>query len=329
MKRRTVTETPDVRVIPTDTATPDRKVADIVADMTNAPTHRDDLEAVARTYLDGLRGRHLSTTTIDWHRGTLRRTTRWFGGPLLYRTSEDLERWQVDRAAKVAPNTLHGEMCVHRGFYRWAHQRGLIDVDPTANLQMPRLRKHLPRPMSDAKWQLAMDSADAVMAVILGLAGWAGLRACEIARLDWSDVDLIDRTLRVTGKGDQEGAPPIPRDLVEVMVRLPARTGPVIPRRDRRPGPNRPHTISHHANAYLHSLGIRDTLHALRHTFGSNILDAAGGNLRVAQEALRHQAVTSTAVYTRVRQPDVRAAVEGAADLLPRVRELRPRDGAA
>lgn len=114
------------------------------------------------------------------------------------------------------------------------------------------------------------------------------------------------------GKGDKEAAVPLAAPLVEVLVALPHRRGPVVRRRDGRDEHNLPHTISHHANAYLHSLGLPETLHQLRHRFGTQVLRATG-NLRTAQEALRHESPVSTAIYTLVDVADVRDAVERAA----------------
>lgn len=65
---------------------------------------------------------------------------------------------------------------------------------------------------------------------------------------------------------------------------------------------------------YLHALDIPETLHQLRHRFGTNVLKATG-NLRVAQEALRHESPVSTAIYTLVDVADVRDAVQRAARL--------------
>ena len=269
-------------------------------------------EKVIGRYLARMRVRNMAPRTITWHSDTLRRLRRWHGGPVLYLDHETLSRWQETRARAIKPQSLRGEMSVIRAFYGWCVREELLDVDPTARLDMPRVGRRLPRPISDTKFTLALEQADPTMRAILGLAGWAGLRACEIAAADWADVDLIDRMLRVVGKGDKEAAVPLAPPLVEVLAALPHRRGPVIRRRDGKDAPNLPHTISHHANNYLHSLDIVETLHQLRHRFGTQVLRATG-NLRTAQEALRHESPVSTAIYTLVDVADVRAAVDRAA----------------
>ena len=82
-----------------------------------------------------------------------------------------------------------------------------------------------------------------------------------------------------------------------------------MPRRDGQPGPVRPHLVSHLANNYLHDMGITHTLHTLRHWFGTNLHQAAGGDLRVTQEGMRHRSPVTTAGYAWVGASDVAAAV--------------------
>lgn len=272
-------------------------------------------EKVVSRYLARMKVRNLRARTITWHGDVLRRLRRWNDGrPILYLDHAALCRWQEDRAATLQPQSLRGEMTVLRAFYGWCLREEFLDADPTIRLDMPRVGRRLPRPISDAKYSLALEHADPTMRAVLGLAGWAGLRAHEIAELSWSEVDLTDQVLRLVGKGDKEAVVPLADELVEVLVALPQRRGPVVRRRDGRETHNLPHTISHHANNYLHALGIPETLHQLRHRFGTNVLKATG-NLRVAQEALRHESPVSTAIYTLVDVADVRDAVQRAARL--------------
>lgn len=51
------------------------------------------------------------------------------------------------------------------------------------------------------------------------------------------------------------------------------------------------------------------TMHRLRHYYGSQVRRAAGGDLRIAQEGLRHADPKQTAVYTDFIDGDLVAAV--------------------
>jgi site-specific recombinase XerD len=57
-------------------------------------------------------------------------------------------------------------------------------------------------------------------------------------------------------------------------------------------------------------LSKRVSIHALRHTYGTHLYKASGGNLRLVQKQLGHSRVTTTQVYADVLAEDAVAAVE-------------------
>jgi integrase/recombinase XerD len=85
------------------------------------------------------------------------------------------------------------------------------------------------------------------------------------------------------------------------VVPLPRRPGRAHPAQHRQPGP-RP-------GPALRRAGVAASAHQLRHWFGTQTLRAAGGNLRTAQELLRHADANTTAGYTKVDDADRRAAI--------------------
>ena len=71
--------------------------------------------------------------------------------------------------------------------------------------------------------------------------------------------------------------------------------------------------VSHVANRFLRRVGVPDTLHSLRHRYGTQMYAVSGFDLRLCQEFLGHSSPATTAMYVAV---DVRASAEVAA-LLP------------
>jgi integrase/recombinase XerD len=57
--------------------------------------------------------------------------------------------------------------------------------------------------------------------------------------------------------------------------------------------------------------GIRGAPHACRHFYGTQVLALANGDLRVAQELLRHASPKTTAIYTLVDDTKRRSALMG------------------
>lgn len=271
------------------------------------------LHAAVTQHLDELRRRGRRKGTINQRRLALARLER-YAAPtdLLAVTLDQLRSWVFD-SRDLQPEAQATEISHARQFYAWTVDVGLLEIDPSARLHRPALPYRLPRPMSAGDLAVAIDMAPDRIRPWLLLAAYAGLRCHEIAQLRaddlWTDQEprLI---IIVDGKGGSSSSVAMREHLHDELVAcdLPRR-GWLFTRRDGNPGPVPPHVVSQLSNAYLHSVGITDTIHQARHWFGTEALRAAGGNVRVAQEALRHRSIASTQRYTFVAPTEVAAAV--------------------
>lgn len=259
------------------------------------------VDDIVRAHLGDMRRTNRQPSTIYQRRRCLARFRAATGVRPLDATTDDL----LDYLGRpIAPETQACELAHFRQFFRWAQRRGYRDDDPTADIDRPSVPRRLPRPIADADLDEALRCAPDRIRPWLHLAAYAGLRAAEIAQLRadavHSDAEppviVIERS-----KGGGMSSVPMHPHLIAVLEEcdLP-RSGYLFRRCDGRPGPNAPWTVSHLSNAYLRSLGIRDTLHSLRHWFGTQAYRASGRDLRVAQELLRHRSPVSTAIYTFV-----------------------------
>lgn len=139
----------------------------------------------------------------------------------------------------------------------------------------------------------------------------AGLRACEIAGLDWSSVLRADGrlapTVRVSGavaKNGKARAIPLHSDLRAPFGALHKsagrpKTGPVI--RSGRGGFMRPRSIVNWFAAAYTELGMDGcSSHSGRRTFitqAARLMTKVGGSLRDVQELAGHSALTTTERY--------------------------------
>lgn len=248
-------------------------------------------------FLDDAGRRNLRPGTIKQKRYAILRLARWLGRDPLSATGDDLTRF-LDRLDK--PEARATELSHLRSFFRWALVEGRIGSDPTIRLVRPRVPRRLPRPMPDGDLTVAIDTAPERVRPWLMLAAYAGLRACEIASLRAEDLLWAnDPPLIVVGegKGGHAGVVPMAPVLEPELRRLPGR-GWLFLRLDGKPGPVKPHLVSHRANDHLHGLGITHTLHSIRHWFGTKAYRASGRDLRQTQELMRHQSPVSTAIYS-------------------------------
>ena len=274
-------------------------------------------EGVVLRHLDWMRVRNLSRLTIESRHYTVMILGRWLEGPILYASHDQLAAWQVERSRQVSPATRRNDLTNVREFYRWANREGFRTDDPTARLLMPRSPRRFPRPIDDDKLVQAFAVADPPMAAILGLAAFAGLRACEIARLDWSEVMVTANPpiLHVVrGKGDRSRMVPLAPALVELLQALPYRHGPVIRRADGGHGHTAANAVTKRASAFLHDLGHPETLHALRHRFATAAYRVSR-DIRAVQDLLGHASPTTTSIYAAVSPGVTVATVAAASDL--------------
>lgn len=131
------------------------------------------------------------------------------------------------------------------------------------------------------------------------LAGACGLRRAEIAQLRGDDID--NGWVRVTGKGGQVRAVPLPDDLAW----LGGVDGWVFP--NGRGGHLAPDTVGRLLRQVLGRGG-----HTLRHRYATTVY-AGTGDLRAVQELLGHASPVTTARYTLVSPKRLREAAAFAA----------------
>jgi len=157
-------------------------------------------------YLNHLALREYSPTTIRKRRLTLARIRDELGVTDLFDATEpEWAAWYGRLAGRVLPNSRAAELSAVRAYMRWALERGLIPVDRSARLPMPRIGRRFPRPISEDRLVLVIATAPERIKPMLLLAAYAGLRACEIAGLRRQDIleDVPEPVLIVQhGKGN-------------------------------------------------------------------------------------------------------------------------------
>ena len=266
--------------------------------------------------------------TIEPRRRVLRRCAAVLPVPLLDADAGMLLGWRAGLTA--GGDTIRNYVTHVHELFEWAIGEGIREDNPAARLPVPPRRKRLPRPMPEADLMRALESADPQVRIWLVLAGWAGLRACEIAYLRRENIldQVTPPVLLIASdatKGTRERVVPLSSFALAELAAcgLPA-SGYAFARR-RGTGPNRPSRVSQACNACLHEAGIPGTLHTLRHRFLTAMWRATK-DLRLVQELAGHVSPATTALYTKVDQAATVAAVEtlggpGPASQIPRERD--------
>ena len=202
-------------------------------------------------------------------------------------------------------------------FYRYLAGEKLVDSDPTALMDSPKLWRVLPD-------YLSLDEVDSLLDVfpangealdirnrtILHLLYASGLRVSELTGLKVADVNFENGFVRVRGKGSKERIVPVAPKVLRMLARYTqnARSELIYLI------PNTPYLfVSHHSRklnreriwAIIKDAAFRAGIakniypHTLRHSFASHLL-ANGADLRAIQEMLGHADIATTEIYTHV-----------------------------
>jgi integrase/recombinase XerC len=229
-------------------------------------------------------------------------------GPLLELDAERIECFldaRHGRAGRLDPRTRTCWISHLHTFYAWALAFDHAQVDPTARLVRPKLRRKLPRPIPEADFARAVERAPTPMLrAWLLLAGNAGLRCCEIAGLRGDDVH--SGTLRVVGKGAKERVVPMHPRVGELAAGWPV-SGPVFV--DPATGlPYRAAQVSKALGDFFRRERLPYRAHQARHRFASAVY-AETGDVLVVAELCGHESIETARIYAAVSAERRRAAV--------------------
>ncbi|HYO12450.1 MAG TPA: tyrosine recombinase XerC [Thermoanaerobaculia bacterium] len=202
-----------------------------------------------------------------------------------------------------------------RSLFRFACREGLLAANPAQAVRSPKIPKTLPRHLRPGEIENLIEApeGDEPLArrdrAILELLYASGLRVSELVGLDWPDIDLSARVLRVMGKGGKERMVPFGRAAGEALrrwlevwesVRKPVDDSePVFlsPRGVRLGDRAVRHLIDKWVDAAALAKGVHP--HTLRHTFATHLLEN-GADLRAIQELLGHNSLSTTQKYTHL-----------------------------
>ena len=212
-------------------------------------------------------------------------------------TFEDVEDWIAGR--DVSPASSRNLLGYVRAFYRWAMRAGLVERDPTRLVDPYRVPARLPRPAPDHHIADILEAAPAQLVAIVALMAGAGLRCCEVSRLDWSDVDLIGGRVRVEGKGRRQRILDVSEDVRRAIAALDGIDGAVFA------GPSgrrlSPARVSQIVCRAFDAIGADEVVaHQLRHRFATTALTMPGADLLAVRDALGHSNVATTQIYTAI-----------------------------
>lgn len=228
----------------------------------------------------------------------------------------------------AAASTVTRALAALRSLFRTLMRDGRVEGNPAELTPGPRKPRRLPRVIKPVEADKLLDGIPADSdplalrdRVMLELAYGCGLRAAELVRLDHDAIDLDERQVRVTGKGEKTRTVPLGDPAADAIRRYLWRGRPalattdddghedaalLLSRRGRRLSTS---DVRRRMDRWVREANLPGDLHphALRHSFATHLLDG-GADLRAIQELLGHARLSTTQVYTHVESSRLKAA---------------------
>lgn len=220
---------------------------------------------------------------------------------------------RVEGGAK--PRSTARQLSSFRRFFRYIMREGMRDTDPTADIEMPRIGRSLPKTLTEEEVDSLLNAPNTDEPLghrdraMLELLYATGLRVSELINLKQSQINFNQGVLRIVGKGDRERLIPLGeesqrwlRDFIDgprMEILLERQTDYLFP--TRRGDRMTRQAFWHIIKRYSDKAGVRKKLspHSLRHAFATHLLNR-GADLRVVQLLLGHSDLSTTQIYTHV-----------------------------
>ncbi|MFO1114245.1 MAG: site-specific integrase [Beijerinckiaceae bacterium] len=232
---------------------------------------------------------------------------------------EDLRRYQLHMAASGASASTMNQACAALRFFFHVTLGRPGFGDRMARISTP---ERLPVVLSPEEVALLLAHASNLKhRAALSVAYGCGLRVSEIANLKVSDIDSARMLIRVEqGKGRKDRYVMLSPDLLALLRqwwREKRPKGWLFPGQQ----PGQPITSRQLSRACVAAaasarLGKRVSMHTLRHSFATHLLEQKV-DIRVIQTLLGHRKLDTTAIYTRVALKTIRDVESPLALLAP------------
>lgn len=217
----------------------------------------------------------------------------------------------------LAATSIRRSLSATRTYFGFLLAEGLIEQDPTEQLEPPKIWRRLPDVLGHAEIERLMDApaqSDPLYwrdRAMLEFAYASGVRVSELTGLKTRDVEFEEGFATVYGKGSKERIVPVGGAALRAL-RVYLRE--VRPRLDRGRGKGAGVVFLNARGGPLSRMGVwkilrkhveragitrRVTPHTLRHSFATHLLEG-GADLAAVQEMLGHADISTTQIYTHV-----------------------------
>lgn len=275
---------------------------------------RSDLNRRIKYYLGAKRIDGLSERTLKNYKYNLEMFAERMNKSAAKITTDDIRGYigYLAENRHLAETSLQTHINTLRAFFGWLHIEEKIKKNPMAKIKSLKLdKKGARQALTVEELERLCDACKTYRekALIEFLVS-TGCRLSEVAQLRAADLNLADRSVQVTGKGDKDR-------VVYFSVRARLMVHEYIVQRKGGDGlfvsskspydPLKPRAIQRIVHSLSERAGLEDRVHPhlLRHTFATHALNG-GMDVTVIQRLLGHEDIATTQIYAELNEEGVR-----------------------
>ena len=262
--------------------------------------------------------KNYSMNTINSYLSDIKEYQEFKKGDILSTKKEDILAY-LKTIKNLESTTISHKISSLKSFFKYYQKREKIKVNPLANIKSPKIAKKLPTYLTLEEVSKLLDVEikspyDARNKAILELLYSSGIRISELCNMQTSNYDSYECMIRLIGKGSKERIIPLGDYAISVLEDYINNYRPKINKKNINSIfiNNRGDAISRQfifkvIKKECLKKGIRKNVspHTLRHTFATHLLQN-GADLRIIQELLGHENISTTQIYTHVSNQELK-----------------------
>lgn len=216
----------------------------------------------------------------------------------------------------LGSKTVARKLSSLKSFFRYLVFKSIIQVDPSNDIETPKLLKSIPKSISEKEIEKLLDAPDEKTDIglrdktMIETLYSCGLRISELTNLELLNLNLRQGVIRVIGKGQKERLVPMGDQLISLLENYLVSTRKNFLKKKNsdflflssRGQKMTRQSFWHRIKYYCINCGFEPekiSPHVLRHAFATHLLNN-GADLRVVQLLLGHSDLNTTQIYTEV-----------------------------
>lgn len=221
---------------------------------------------------------------------------------------------------KLKNNTISRKISSLRSFYRYLVNNTKLESNPFLLLSLPKKEKKLPNflYLNELEDLLEIPKTNKLLeqrnTLILELLYATGIRVSELTNIKLKDIDISNRTILVTGKGNKKRYVIFGKKSQEILeqylkdsyLKLNKNNSEYLILNNRGSKITQ-RSICNILNEIISHTSLKKHIspHTLRHTFATHLLER-GADLLTVQELLGHANLSTTSIYTHITSEHLR-----------------------